>query len=297
MRTLKIKLKPKDIKKKAFVHTPEHLPKLHTLTVVAGSRGSGKTYSTTNLIRFYKKAGLVDRCIIISPTAASNKIFYEDLLNSDDDILTEMNGTSIMRATQIIEQESQEYNEYLENKRLYEIWQRFMKHEISENELPEELLMRLIVGDDNRFAEMVKPVWKYKDDSRPPLIFVIIDDAQGSPLLKGSGALINFAIKHRHIGTIGCSLFILTQSYISVSSCPRCIRENATCILLFRVRDEKLKQQLAEECTPVYYTPNQFLEAFNYATKDSPHDFLMCDYSAEKDRIFRKGFNEYLMFD
>ena len=67
MRTEHINVELKDIKKKAFVHTPEYLPKLHNLVVVAGSRGSGKTYSTTNLIRLYKKEGFCDRCIIISP--------------------------------------------------------------------------------------------------------------------------------------------------------------------------------------------------------------------------------------
>lgn len=297
MRTEKINLKPKDIKKKAFVHTPEHLPRLHCLCVVAGSRGSGKTYSTTNLVRFYKKAGLVDKCIIVSPTALSNKIFYEDLISSDDDILTEMNGASIAQVIDIIEREADEYNQYIKEKELYKVWQEFMKNKISVDKLPEELLIKLIAGEQDNDFVFEKPEWKYKDDTRPPMIHVIIDDGQGSQLMKGSGPLINFAIKHRHIGGIGCSLYILAQSYISTSACPRCIRENATCVILFRVRDEKLKQQLAEECTPVYFTPQQFLEAFDFATHDSPHDFLMCDYSAQKDRIFRKNFDQYIMFD
>ncbi len=293
MKLQKINLEIKHINKKAFIHTPEYLPKLHNLVVVAGARGSGKTYSCTNLIRLYKKEGLCDRVIIISPTGLSNKVFYEDLINSDEDIITEMTGDSIHKVIDIIEKEAAEYNEFLEEKKIYELWKKFMSGKLDIDKIPPEWLITLMEND----FEMEPPKYKYKNEDRPPLIHVMIDDAQGSPLMRSSGPLINFAIKHRHIAGIGCSLYILCQSYISTSSCPRCIRENAQTLILFRVRDDKLKQTLAEECTPAQFTPQQFLEAFNYATDNDIHDFLMVDYSNKKDKIFRHNFDTYISFE
>ena len=296
MRTEKItSLVPKTIKKKAFIHTPEYLPKLHGLFVVAGSRGSGKTYSCTNLIRFYKKEGLVDRVIIISPTGLSNKLFYEDLINEESDIITDISPGSLGYVINIIEQEAADYESYKHIKDLFLTWKKLEKKKnLDINMIDPELMLDF---EKNGIFDMLEPPkWKYKDDSRPPLIHVMLDDCQGSAIMKSSGPLINMCIKHRHIAGIGCSLYLLVQSYISTSSTPRCIRENCTAAILFRVRDKKLEEQLASECTPVQYTPEQFLEAFRYATGDSVHDFLMVDYSGKEDRIFRKNFDTFISF-
>jgi hypothetical protein len=220
-------------------------------------------------------------------------VFYEDLITGDDDILTDMNGESIHRVVDIIEQEAADYNDFLKQKELYELFKKFEKGKLDIDKIDPDMLIQMMEHDIFEMPE--PPKWKYKDDTRPPLIHVMIDDAQGSPLMKSSGPLINFAIKHRHIAGIGCSLYILCQSYISTSSCPRCIRENSQVIMLFRVRDEKLKETLSQEATPAQFSPDQFLEAFTYATDDI-HDFLMIDYSAKRDQIFRKNFNEYITF-
>lgn len=295
MEVKKIKLIPKKIDKKAFVHTPEYLPKLHCLCVVAGSRGSGKTYSTTNLIRFYKKEGLCDKCIIISPTGISNKVFYEDLINDEQDIISDVQNSTIGRVIEIIEQEAQDYESYKHIKDLFAAWKKFERKKIDIDDIDPEMLLEF---EKYQIWDMEEPPkWKYKDDTRPPLIHVMLDDCMGTNLMKSSGPLINFAIKHRHIAGIGCSLYILTQSYIAVSSTPRSIRENATVVILFRVRDEKLKEQLAQEATPAQYSPEQFLEAFEYATGDDIHNFLMLDYSAKKGHILRKNFDTLIDFD
>ena len=296
MKTEKINhLIPKTIKKKAFIHTPEYLPKLHGLFVVAGSRGSGKTYSCTNLIRFYKKEGLCDKVIIISPTGLSNKLFYEDLINDESDIMTDITPSSIHQVVNIIEQEAAEYNEYKMIVDLFKAWKKLERKKNFDIESIDPMLL-LDFEKYNIFDMEEPPKWKYNDASRPPLIHVMLDDCQGSSIMKSSGPLINFAIKHRHIAGIGCSLYMLVQSYISTSSTPRCIRENATCIILFRVRDEKLEKQLSEECTPVQFTPEQFLEAFHFATGDDIHNFLMVDYSAKDNRILRKNFDTFITF-
>ena len=296
MKTEKINnLVPKTIHKKAFCQCPEYLPKLHGLFVIAGARGSGKTYSCTNLIRFYKKEGLCDRVIIISPTALSNKVFYEDLVNDEEDLITDVTNSSLGRVVDIIEQEAADYETYKYTKNLFNNWKKIQrKKNFDVNSIDPQMLIdmeRLGIFDMEE-----PPTWKYKDDSRPPLIHVMLDDVQGSPIMKSSGPLINFAIKHRHISGIGCSLYMLVQSYISTSSTPRCIRENATCIILFRVRDKKLEETLAFECTPAHFTPDQFLEAFRYATDDDIHDFLLVDYTAKKDKILRKNFDTFLFF-
>lgn len=289
----KINLNPTVVKKKAFIHTPEHLPALHQLVLISGARGSGKTFCCTNLIRFYKKEGLVDRCIIVSPTGLSNKVFYEDLINSDDDIISDMTNSSIQKIIEIIEQEAEEYNQYKKQKELYTLWLKYEKKKIDIDKIPQDILIEFLQHDIFDMPE--PPKWKYKDDSRPPIIHVMFDDIQGSPIMKSSGQIISLCIKHRHLSGIGCTIYLLTQSYISISSCPRPIRENAQTVILFRVRDEKLKEQICREATPAQFTQEQFMEAFNFAT-DDVHNFLMIDYNSKRDKIFRKNFNLYIAF-
>ena len=79
------------------------------------------------------------------------------------------------------------------------------------------------------------PKWKYADDSRPPRLFLVIDDCMGADLFKPRGGLVNFCIKHRHIADgLGISVAMLVQSYCAVGGVPRPIRENCTCLCLFK---------------------------------------------------------------
>lgn len=282
-------------KKKAFLlNQNPHLPKLHTLCIAAARRGGGKTTAVTNLIRFYKKSGMCDRCFIVSPTAVSNREFYHDLVNDDDDIYTDMDNSVIQRIIHEIELEAEEYKKYKRMKELYDIWKRFEKGKLDVDDIDPADLLDFEVYQIWDLEESPKP--KYKNEK--PIIHVLIDDCMGSQIMRPNSPLINLCIRHRHVGDgLGCSIYILTQSYVAHGSVPRPIRENAILLMLWGVRDEKLREQIADEACGIQFTKEQFLKAFDICTKDNQHGFLMVDYTNEKKKYLRKGFNEYIVFD
>ena len=58
------------------IETPAMLPKMHLLAAVVAPRGYGKGVITTNLI---EQLQVVDRLILVSPSAASNKALNDRL--------------------------------------------------------------------------------------------------------------------------------------------------------------------------------------------------------------------------
>ena len=58
------------------IETPPMMPKMHLLAAVVAPRGYGKGVITTNLIEQLK---VVDRLILVSPSAASNKALNDRL--------------------------------------------------------------------------------------------------------------------------------------------------------------------------------------------------------------------------
>jgi len=61
-------------KKSAFTIETEHnFPKLHTLMVISGKRGGGKSVSISNFIKTCKSKHYFDRVYLVSPTYNSNK--------------------------------------------------------------------------------------------------------------------------------------------------------------------------------------------------------------------------------
>ena len=77
----------------------------------------------------------------------SNKVFYEDLITSDDDIITHMDKHAIEKVIDIIEQEAAEYNEYKRLKEMYEIFQKFKNRRISVDKIPPEMLIDMMEND------------------------------------------------------------------------------------------------------------------------------------------------------
>jgi hypothetical protein len=113
--------------------------------------------------------------------------------------------------------------------------------------------------------DMAEPEWKYRVE-HPPRIAVVIDDAMGTDLLaKRSSGLINFCIKHRHIADgLGCSVFMLVQSYKAQGGVNRAIRENTTHLLLFKVNDFNQIKAIKEE-SDLPISDEEFEDMCSYA--------------------------------
>ena len=142
------------------------------------------------------------------------------------------------------------------------------------------------------------PKYKYKDESHPPRLFLIIDDCMGSDLFKPRGGLVQFCIKHRHIADgLGISVAMLVQTYACANNAgvARPIRENCTVLCLFKsaaqhgAQLEKIHSEIGTDIDL-----DKFDKLFTYSTSKS-YGFLFIDFNPkDPDKQFRSGLDEFI---
>lgn len=205
-----LKIKPPE--KSSFeIETSEHFPKLHTLTIASGKRGGGKSVGVANYLRACYDRGYFDKVWCITPTYASNREIW-DMIPIDPDNVMEPTKTCMKVLSELVMQERNSWDEFLEQKRQYEQYLKDMKNEKLDL-TDKNVLDRLLDYEEHKFFDD-KPVWHYRNEV-PPRLAVIIDDCVGSDLMRlPSANLVNTCIKHRHLGNgLGISIFLLVQSY------------------------------------------------------------------------------------
>ena len=275
-------------KKGAFIiDTPEHIPKLHTLMMVSGRRGGGKSVAISNYVQMLKREKLIDRVLLITPTYHSNQEIWAPLDLNPADIL-EPTKDVLKHVISVIDSERNEWDAHLENKKKFK---QMVNSDTPIHRMPPMFLQALINSGGN------EPEWKYEQEV-PPRLFLIIDDAMGTDLYKPSAGLTKFVIAHRHWGKgLGISVAMLVQSYCGASGqgcVARPIREQACILMLYKVKDinqlAKIHQEIGMDVSL-----KKFDEMLEYAT-DKPFGFLFIDFCAKKpEYAFRSGFNEYLL--
>ena len=282
-------------KKNAFViDTPTDIPKLHTLMILSGKRGGGKSVAITNYVEKLLELNLMDRVLLVSPTYPSNKEIYAPLkLNEEEDII-EPSRHTIRDILKKLDEEAAKWDEYHLKMSLYKKFKKEMEGDTPISQLNPEVMM--MYHKHNFFHQ--EPKWEYGDPIVPPRVFCIIDDMMGTPLMLPSSGLVNMIIKHRHLGkcdtggVLGISIAMLVQSYACQNGLNRAIRENTCQLCLFKNTDEKQIKKIVEEMGDV--DEEKFRAMFSYAT-DEPFGFLFVDFSAKTpEQKFRKNFNEYL---
>ncbi len=291
-----IKINGADIKVpkgKAFAYeTPPQCPKGHMLSLAVGKRGAGKSTAIVNLIRMLN----YDRILVISPTFKSNSALMKELDIDSDDVFEDPDDVSVIRQIQdIIEEERDELEIYLEKKKEYN---RLLKM-LADNygQIPDELLMEFY--ENGNFEP---PTHKY--NGRNPFICVLIDDCQNSKLFTKKH-VSNMAIKHRHLGafetdrpSIGISMFFLLQNYKSQGggACPRSIRNNCTNCLIFKNKDTKEMDFISTEMAGEV-DKETFMKAYDIAMADGEHPFLFVDLHKKENHqsMFRSRFDKFIM--
>ena len=296
------KAKMKVINGSAFaIETAPHLPKLHQACVVVAKRGGGKTTAVSNLLRMYKETGAMDRILIVSPTFLSNKKLLEHLDIDENDVFDDLDAFGIVEKIKDIV--NAERDEFLRWKQLKANYEKVMKQMRAGGVYDDEFLMSYYDPKTNDF-KVPEPKYPCYRQGRPPVISCIFDDCMNSRLYTGR-ALASLVISHRHQGqfptggAVGISLFFLIQSYKAQSNPTlKCIRSQATSALIFRTKSkDELYKDIAESFSGEI-DPELFIELYNEATKDSPHDFLFVDLHHKKGiqpSGFRKNFDEYLI--
>jgi hypothetical protein len=291
-----IKAKGMEIKPpkgKAFSYeTDPAMPKAHMITGVFGKRGAGKGVATAHLIKNLK----FDRLFIISPTFESNSELMNQFDNiDDDDIYSDLDDKNIMKSiTDKINEERDELIIYLAQMKEYKKFIKLMADNVTF--IPDEML--LMFYKDGHFAPP-----KHKYNGRNPFIGLWVDDALASPVLTGR-KMINFALRHRHVGafgddrpSIGCSIFYNAQNFRCMGgSIPRSIRNNFTNCVFFKSKDSKELLEIASEFSGEV-TKEEFMRAYEIAMEDGEHPFLFVDLH-KKDihpSMFRSRFDKFIM--
>lgn len=281
------------------ITTPKDELNLHSIVISVGKRGSGKSVSVFSKLRDLKEQNLADRVYLISPTKHSNYHLAQGLV-ADEDMYEDMTNASVEDILRKVEDDVLEYEQYLEDFELHKMWMKISKNKkLDVDDIDPELLIKLM--DRNIFDMKEPPKWKYHN--KPGIFHLIMDDCQSSGLFDpGKGnKFLNMAIRHRHVSSrpqfkVGISLWLLVQNYCTNGGLPRALRENCTQLCLFPVKQKEMIEKVADEMGGEV-EKEKFMQAYEYATKDDPHSFLLVDFNPkDKNKIFRKRFNEYIMF-
>lgn len=281
---------------KAFtIKTADDFIQLHAVVLAVAKRGTGKTLSLTNLLRMMKENNALDRLILVSPTYHNNKKMFKGLpLDEENDVIEPMKETAD-QIMEILEQEGKDYDEYHDAMKRWRKLMKLIHSNTPVDEIPEELLLEF--GN----YDFEKP--KHRWNGRKPTIVVLFDDNQGSALFRPSSKLSSLVIKHRHQGktndgAIGVTLMFATQTYTSnAAGLLPAIRNNTTHLLVFRNKNQRELDLIAEECAGEVDVET-FFKLHKFAIQ-TPHDFLLIDLAKKPEHpsMFRRNFNEFIIMD
>ena len=271
--------------------TDPMLPKMHTVSVVIGKRNSGKSVAIVNLIEKMR----FDFTILVSPTASSNKELMERLnvehtFDDPDDL------SIIDEIKKIVQGEAEDLERYEQEIKEYNK----LMADLKKGKYLEDDVILKFFGDDS----FVKPTHRF--NGRKPRIALFCDDCMGSMIYSKPRKLNALSTYSRHLGqlkeggSIGISLFFAIQSFkCKVGGLTPTIKNQATNILLFKTKDDKELNDVAESCGGEI-DKDTFIRVYNEAIENGgDHPFLFIDLHPKKEHLsmFRKKFNEFIIVD
>ena len=277
-------------------HTPELSFRQPCLHYIAAVRNSGKSYLASKILAQAKKDKTFDIIYIITPSFSSNKAYFGKYI--DEQHVFEPTSDSVVKVIQKVEEDRDEWEQFLKDKKEYEKYMREMKGNPGDVISDDNLMYYWVRG----FLDGKKPKWKYEKEE-PPKSCLIMDDILSSPAILQSSGLTRLATLNRHIAPLkeeshgrsscGLAVIILSQSYRMQSGISRVLRENLSLLTLFANKQEKQIQAIKEELGSIEET--EFDIAYNMATTER-YGNLTIDFNPKKPEYkFRKNLNEFLV--
>ena len=279
--------KPIYVKKKNVPQSVnKSLPLLFNTQLYIGSKGTGKSYKLTQLLRYYELSKIKDedgveydmRTILISPTANSGANEVYKILKSLDesDIHLTYDDELLEDILDDIKAKQAEYDEYLEYKKVYSKFQKNKDVEKMETAELEKL-------EANDFMP--------PNNIRPNINWIIFDDLIGMGAFnkKAKSVLSNLTIKHRHLKT---NLIFTTQAYRQI---PPLIRNNIDIYCIFKSNSyNEILNKVYNDVSGVISMPD-FLELYEYATNGKNDCLTITNNSMDKRGVkFFKNFSTEL---
>jgi len=279
----------------AYETSPD-MPKMHCVTVIVGKRAAGKSVAAINLI---EKMGY-DYTIAVSPTMNSNKelmsrLNIEHTFDDPDDL------TCVDKIKEIVNEEARDLERYRHEMKEYNKLMNDIKNGKS---LDDNMLLKFFDTNTYGLNDFIKP--KHRWNGKKPRIAVIFDDMLGS-LIYGRPRKINaLATYSRHLGqlqeggSIGVSLYFLIQSFkCQVAGLTRVIRNQCTQLIMFKSKDLKEINDIAESCGGEI-SKETFIKVYDYAIETGgSHAFLFIDLHKKENHpsMFRCGFDKFIIVD
>jgi hypothetical protein len=294
MKLVKTDLKFKKSGTNPFVieTAPEHI-KLHTVTLLIGKRGSGKTFLTSHLLKWLE----FDRIILVSPTFDSNQAQLRGLPITD--VLDPDDPDVVKKIYDIVDQERDDLVRYRE--------QIQMIKELKDTYGNSSQLL----DDYHLFYEFIdqRGNWRepeHKWNGRKPRIAVFVDDAQSTKIFRNN-QFLNLTTRSRHLGqfpgdeaSIGISLFIGVQNYTATGGgLPKAVRGNATHLALWRTKNTKELDLIAEEMAGEV-SPEKFKQVYEFIMNYDPNDkyvsmFVDLHPKPEHSSQFRRNYVDFVV--
>ena len=264
------------------------------IKLIIGTRGTGKSYTAAKIMLEAQKEKLFDVTYFITPTFDSNKAHWSQFNISEDNVFYPSRD-SIGLVLKQIEQDRDEFENYLVEMELYNRFKRETQNKNTiakmENEnLMEYINMGYVTTDGHLNDRFIKPEWKYKEISgkiRPPTSLLIMDDVLGSTALSQSEAFTKLCIMNRHIAplsepygdrqALGCSVMMLSQCYSTRQGIPKSCRENATDLIMFKNKQKDAMKKIKDELAGAI-DEDEFEQAYIYATQGK-HDNLTISFN------------------
>jgi hypothetical protein len=281
--------KPIIIKKKNVPQsTNTSLPLLFNTQLYIGSKGTGKSYKLTQLLKYYEQSKIKDddgieydmRTILICPTASSGANEVYKILNSldqDKDIHLDYTDDLVLQILDDIKAKSASYDNYVNYKKIYDKFKKAKNIDVLETEELQEL-------EDHDF---MSPRECY-GDIKPVINWIIFDDLIGMGAFnkKAKSVLSNLTIKHRHLKT---NLIFTTQSFKQI---PPVIRTNIDIYCVFKSSSYKEILDKVFEDISGFVSLEDFIELYEHATDEKNDCLTLINNSMSKNGIkFFKNWN------
>jgi len=282
--------------------TKPHAIKQPMMSIVSGTRNSGKSFLISKIIKQAQRNDTFDEVFIITPSMLSNLSYFGPFI-PDENVYKPIAGC-IEKVIARVETLRDEWQDFLQEKKDYKEYMATLK---GKNDFTEEQLYKYT---ELSWLDGIPepPVWKYKKE-RPPQSCLILDDCLGSRVLLQSSGLATIATLNRHIAPIdpeyvqndgrtalGLAIILATQSYASQNGVPRLMRENCTTLIL--VGHMKHESQMSKISTELSgnIDADEFIQAHAYATKEKYGSLTVEFFPDCPTQTFRHNLGSYLVF-
>lgn len=281
--------KPINIKNKKVPQSlNKSLPILFNTQLYIGSKGTGKSYKLTQLLKLYESSQIKDedgveydmRIILICPTASSGSNEVYKILKSLDqekDVHLDYSDELILNIIDDIKAKQVLYDSYLNYKKIYDKFNKIKDvSKLNDEELD--------ILESNDF---MKP-----DNIKPVITWLIFDDLIGMGAFnkKAKSVLTNLTIKHRHLKT---NLIFTTQSFKQI---PPVIRNNIDIYCIFRSNSyNEILNKIYDDISGII-SLNNFIELYEHATENKNDCLTVINNSMDKKGArFFKNWNVELL--